>query len=76
MNRERRKRIADVQEKIAGLLEELDEIRTEEEEAYDNLPESLQESERGAAMEEAIGTLDEAYDDLENVSGTLEELLN
>ena len=34
MNRERRKRIADVQEKIAGLLEELDEIRTEEEEAY------------------------------------------
>ena len=49
MNKERRKRIEEVRQTLAELREELAEIHDEEQEAYDNLPEGLQEGERGEA---------------------------
>ena len=63
----------------AEAIDQLSEIRDEEQEAYDNLPESLQESERGENMQNCIDALEDFMSDLENmeIEGTddlLEEI--
>lgn len=60
MNNDRRKRIQDA---IAILQYVLD----EEQEAYDNMPESLQSSERGDNSQSAIDALDTAIGELEGI---------
>ena len=67
MNKARRNRIADVQTKLAELQQEIDGILAEEQEAYDNMPESFQDSERGEAMQEAIDALESAVSSCEEV---------
>lgn len=68
MNKQRRKAIDAVREKLEELLEELEAIKDEEQEAFDNLPESLQASERGEAMEEAIENLAYSIDYIEEIT--------
>ena len=52
----------------------LEEIRYEEEESYDNLPESLQESEKGEGIQEHIESLESAIEEVDNID--IEEALN
>lgn len=80
MNKQQRKRISDaigmLQEAYQTLDQvygELDAIKEEEEEKYDNLPEGLQESEMGEAIQTAIDTLDEACSDLESARDEVEQ---
>ena len=47
----------------------LDNVICDEQNAYDNMPENLQDSEKGEIMEEGIDNLNEARD-------ILEEMLN
>lgn len=79
MNNSRRKQIRDVAKKIAAAYEtfssslqeslsELQDITSDEQDAFDNLPESLQYSERGEAMQEAIDNLETACQSLEDFS--------
>ena len=72
MNAARRKILAKALAMVTEARDLIEEAKCGEEEAYDNMPESLQESERGetmqdyiAAMEDAIMSLEEA-EDLEN----------
>ena len=51
MNRERRKRLQEAFDKIAEAQEILSEVRDEEQEAYENLPENFQYGERGEEMQ-------------------------
>ncbi|RHA57653.1 hypothetical protein DW932_18260 [Bacteroides intestinalis] len=67
MNNNRRKHINDVMEQLNILLTEIEEIKDEEQEAYDNLPESLQDGDKGEKMSEAVGNLEYAYDGLTEV---------
>ena len=76
MNKQRRKAIEKVVSTLENMLEELDGIREEEQDAYDNLPESIQDSERGETMYENIDTLDTSYADLESIIDNLQELIN
>lgn len=75
MNKSRRKKIDGIIEKLRGLKEELDDLKDEEEEALDNLPQSIQESEKGEEMQTGIDALEEAGDDLECIICNLEELV-
>lgn len=75
MNMQRRKRIEKVGRQLEELLEEINAIQEEEQEAYDNTPESLQESERGIKMWNAIENLDYVADGLEDVIETLAEAM-
>lgn len=66
---------------LQGYVESLDEIKSnietmmeEEQSKLDNMPESLQESERGEAMSEAIENLESASSSLEEAIGYLEEI--
>lgn len=47
-----------------------------EQEALDNMPESLQEGERGEAMQDAIDNLSSAMDSVEEAVDSLEEASN
>ena len=67
MNKARRNRIADVQSKLEELKQEIDAILSDEQEAYDNMPESLQNGERGEAMQEAIDALESAVSSCEEI---------
>lgn len=60
MNNERRK-------KIERALDLLREAAEEEREAFENLPDSLRDGERGQKMEEAADALDEAVSSVEDV---------
>ena len=76
MNKDRRNRLDEAISIIQEQLEIIEDIASEEQEAYDNLPESLQESERGETMSEYIDTLDEATASLEDVIGNLQEIVD
>ena len=73
MNKERRKAIQEVMEELETLKSKIEEIQNDEQEAYDNLPESLQYSERGEAMESAIENLESAYNEIDSIIDNLEE---
>ena len=75
MNMQRRKRIEKVGRQLEELIEEITAIQEEEEEAYDNLPESLQESERGIAIYNAAEALADAVDGLEDANELLLEAI-
>lgn len=76
MNKQRRKAI----EKLISQAEELKDsiltLKAEEETAYENLPESLQESEKGEQMQEAIDALDNAETGIDEVIDALTEAMD
>ena len=76
MNARRRKQI----EKLIPLLEDIQSdiemIKDGEQEALDNTPESLQESERYQISEEAVDNLDCAWDSVQEVIDYLQEVVD
>ncbi len=60
MNKQRRKQLADMVEQLELLKSELEEVTEQEGEAFENMPESIQESDRGQRMQEVIEILDNA----------------
>lgn len=73
MNNIRRKAIQEIMDKLEDLKCDIESLKDEEQEAFDNLPEGIQASERGEAMESAVYNLDEAYESIESVIESLEE---
>ena len=76
MNKERRKELEAIDALIATAKERLEMVRDAEQEAFDNLPDSLQQGERGQAMEEAIGNLESTIANLEDAAGEIEGIAN
>ena len=72
MNDARRK----VLTKALALISEgkslVEEIMNDEREAFDNMPEGLQQGERGQAAEAAADALEEAFGNLEEAEGNIE----
>jgi t-SNARE complex subunit (syntaxin) len=60
MNKTRRK-------KIKKLLEDLEEVVAEEREAFENLPENIQLSDKGEEMEDDIISMDDAIEEIRQV---------
>lgn len=80
MNNTRRKAISEVSQKVGNikgeleaLMQEIEEIKCEEEDYKDNIPENLQGGEKYEAAESAIENLEEAYSSLDDIVGSLEE---
>lgn len=73
MNKQRRKDLFDVAESLQEALDRLSEVRDEEQEAFDNMPESLQYGSRGDAMQEAIDTMDEWESEINEIKSRIEE---
>ena len=74
MKEERLKTLRQCLNMIQNAHDVLEEVRDEEQDAFDNLPEGLQDSVRGDLMQEAVDTLDEAIDTLDDVLSSLESV--
>ena len=74
MNRARRKKLGEIIDQLDYLREDLDAVACEERGAYDNLPESLQESDRGCAMEEAADELDDICREMEEIKDRIQSV--
>lgn len=75
MNKDRRERLQELKDKLLDIQTGLEEIKDEEQEAYDNLPESLQEGDKGQKMSDAIDNLDSAYSSTEEIAEYLDEAM-
>ena len=74
MNAERRERITKGAAAIRNIITELEAIRDDEQQAFDNLPEGLQQSERGQASEQAATDIEEAISNAESAADGLENI--
>ena len=76
MNNTRRKHLRDLIEQMEGIKSEIEEIRTEEEEYYNNMPEAFQDGDKGDRAQTVIEYLDEAMtaagDVIENLTSATE----
>lgn len=72
MNNARRKEINRVVGTLQEALAELESLRDEEQDYFDNMPENLQGSERGSAAEQAASNLSEACSGIEEAISSAE----
>lgn len=82
MNKQRREkigklkaRIQSTQAELKQLSSELSSILNEEQDAFDNMPERLQSSYRGMCSEDAIDSMEEASDKLDEVIELLSDIV-
>lgn len=75
MNKDRRKRLSDIIAKLEVLQSEIQSLAEEERECFDNMPEGLQESERGSAIEDNADDLDDTDSDFESLLDTLNDIM-
>lgn len=66
MNKARRKTIEIVAASIENAISELEMCRDEEQNYYDNMPDSLRDSSKGEAADDCISNLDDAISSLED----------
>ena len=82
MNKQRREKIGKLKARIQGtqielkrLSGELSSILDEEQDAFDNIPEGLQSSYRGMCSEDAIDSMEEASEKLDEVIELLNDIM-
>lgn len=74
MNQNRRNQIREIQEELRAISERIEPIRDDESDAYENMPESLQESERGEKSMRAVDIIDDAMGSLHDAISTLDDI--
>ena len=75
MNKEQRERLSQILDALSTALNDIDEIKCEEEEKYDNLPENFQDGEKGEAIQDGITSLEDAYSYLDDAISSLGDLV-
>lgn len=76
MNQQRRARITALISQLVDLENELNEVLSEEQDAYDNMPEGLQNSQRGEQMQNSISYLENAQGTLDTLCGELQDSID
>lgn len=71
MNADRRKAIDEAISQLEQIKSDIENLTSEEQDAYDALPESLQNGEKGEKMQEAINSLEEAANEIDNAMDNL-----
>lgn len=74
MNTERRKRLTDAISYINRAVQIIEDVRDDEQDSFDNLPESLQSGDRGMLMEECIQGMDEVLEGLDSCISDIEDV--
>ncbi len=75
MNKARRKELDRAADMLREAYSIIESCRDDEEDAYDNLPESFQDGERGEEMQEYIDVMDEAMDQIDEAANAIEEII-
>lgn len=72
MNRTRRAKLNALINALNDLKSDVELLQEEEQEAFDNLPESIQETERGESMQDAADSMSDAMDLIDEAVEALE----
>lgn len=62
MNKDRRAEIEEIKTKIESLIDDVESAKQGEEDYYDNMPDAIQQGDKGDAAQEVISELDSALD--------------
>ncbi len=73
MNKERRDILSDVIASLEEAKDLLEDVKNDEQDAFDNMPVGLQCSERGSKMEDYIELMEDAGDQIDNVCEFIEK---
>lgn len=73
MNDERRRKIEGIKSQLEAIRVSIEALAEEEQESFDNLPDSIQDGEKGNAMQEAISSLNAAFSCIEEAEENLDE---
>lgn len=76
MNKIGRKQIEAIISQLETLRDEIESVKDAEQGKYDNLPESLQDSERGETFTDNVDNMEAAYDNLDEAISNLQEVLD
>lgn len=74
MNKARRSQLAAIHADLNALLARIEDVRSEEQDAFDNRPENFQESDAGQVVQDIIGELDSIVGSLEDAQSSFENL--
>ena len=75
MNKERRDMLSDVETTVDDAIGQIQDVVLDELDALYNLPDSLQDSDRGARMQEAVDDMEELVDKLEKVNEAIDAVV-
>ncbi len=75
MNNRRRKRLQDAASWISNAGEIVQEVLFDESNALDNYPENLQGTDVYEAMEQSVDQLGDVYDQIQEILGTIDEIV-
>lgn len=75
MNKNRRNRIVEIIDQINDVKNDIEDIISEERDAYDSLPESFQTGAKGNKIESAIAALDASNESLDKAIAKLNEAM-
>lgn len=75
MNKQRRKELEAILNELADLRSRLETVKDEEQDAYDNMPEGLQSSERGEKAEQACSSLDDALTAFDEIDSAINDAM-
>ena len=76
MNKDRRRTLQDIINILDEQKSAIESVCEEEQEAFDNLPEGIQDSERGEIMEGNVSDLEQASCDLDEIISRLQEVID
>lgn len=76
MNKKRKEELDDIISGMQGLRDRLQDVADDEQEAFDNMPENLQCSERCEQMEQNASDLYDVVDDFDRVIEAIEDILD
>lgn len=76
MNKKRRDELNQISTMLEMIKEKIQDVLTDEEWAFDGMPENLQGSERGERSVEAQESLSEAMDKIDEVAEFLSDAIN
>lgn len=74
MNKQRRKRLGKAFDLVSEAMEILEDIKTEEQESYDNLPDNFRDGDKGEEMQNYIEMLEEASNYLDDANSVIEQI--
>ena len=74
MNKQRRKRLEEAYDLIAQAEQICEEVKQEEDEARENLPDNFRDGDRGQEMQDAMDMIDEAIGYCQDAESVLEQI--
>lgn len=75
MNKERRKRLEEACEFLDRAKSIVEECASEERDYFDNMPENMQDGEKGSKVSEVADALEAIPDEIDEVTSAIEEVV-